>query len=821
VPPIPLPVDAFIDPIRQALDRHRAAVLTAAPGAGKTTRVPPALVDTGRVLLLQPRRVAARAMARRIADERGWTLGREVGWHIRFEKRAAADTRLLVVTEGILTAYLQDDPLLSEVTTLIVDEFHERSIHADLGLALARQAWLARHDLRILVMSATLDTAPVSRFLGGCPVITVPGTLHPLAIGYAPGQSVAAALDEVLPVARGNALCFLPGAGEIARALRESEPVAARHGVDLLSLHGSMDAAEQDAVLRSDEGAPGSPKRATRRRVILATNIAETSLTVPDVSIVIDSGLHKVARYNGERGVDSLTLERITLDSADQRAGRAGRLGPGTVRRLWDERDRLRPHREPEVQRIDLAQPVLSILGWGADPATFEWFERPSDDRLRGAITLLERLGLVREGRATEEARVLRRLPLHPRLARILVAGLGSFEAAAACAWLSEPGRSEGGHQSTSCDLLPVIDSWPRMPFHLKRIAENLEISAEAALGGRRTRHIDETAFRQAIFAGYPDRVAKRRHQGNPNGLPPAGNDRVTLATGHGAVIGRESGVRDGEWLVALDVSSGPVRLKADATSAGAQRRVNVASGFSRTVATANTEALVRSACRIEPEWLTPTRSEVIHSIDDNGVARAHAVDWYDALVLRERHVPIDPAVASPLLAQAWFERERDADTDRLVRRAAFAGHSLDLPGLAASAAATARSFHDIDIAAHLPWTIKQAIERDAPDTLTVPSGRSMRLEYGADGTVSVAVKLQELFGLAETPRLGPKRIPVTFHLLAPNARPVQATQDLKSFWATTYQEVRKELRGRYPRHPWPEDPWTATPTHRTTRRPR
>ena len=787
MPPIPLPVDAFIDPIREALDRHRAAVLTAAPGAGKTTRVPPALVDQGRVLLLQPRRVAARAMARRIADERGWTLGREVGWHIRFESKATADTRLLVVTEGILTAYLQDDPLLSNVTTLIVDEFHERSIHADLGLALARQAWLARPDLRILVMSATLETAPVSRFLGDCPVIDVPGTLHPLSISYGSGQTMAEALDEVLPTSRGNALCFLPGAGEIARAARETESVAARHGVEVLQLYGSMDSDAQDAVLRSDEGAPGAPKRAARRRVILATNIAETSLTVPDVSIVVDSGLHKVARYNGERGVDSLTLERITTDSADQRAGRAARLGPGTVRRLWDPRDRLRPHREPEVQRIDLAQPVLSILGWGGDPRTFEWFERPTDDRLAVALALLERLGLVKDGHATESAQVFRRLPLHPRLARILIDGQGSFEAAAACAWLSEPGRTEGGHQTTSCDLLPILDAWPRMPFHLKRVAENLERSAAAVLGSRKVGRIDETAVRQAVLAGYPDRVAKRRSP-----------DRVTLATGHGAVMGRESGVRDGEWLVALDVTSGMVRLKADAT-----------------------EATVRAACRIESEWLSPTRTEVIHRIDESGIVRAHATEFYDSLVLRERLVAIDPVVAANMLAQAWLDRDRDADTERLERRAAFAGHALDLPALAESAAASAKGFKDLDITAHLPWAVKQAIDRDAPDSLTVPSGRSMRLEYAAEGTVSVAVKLQELFGLAETPRLGPKKTPVTFHLLAPNARPVQSTQDLRSFWATTYQEVRKELRGRYPRHPWPDDPWTATPTHRTTRRPR
>ena len=796
MPPIPLPVDAFIDPIRDALDRHRAAVLTAAPGAGKTTRVPPALVDQGRVLLLQPRRVAARAMARRIADERGWTLGREVGWHIRFESKATADTRLLVVTEGILTAYLQDDPLLSNVTTLIVDEFHERSIHADLGLALARQAWLARPDLRILVMSATLETAPVSRFLGDCPVIDVPGTLHPLSISYGSGQTMAEALDEVLPTSRGNALCFLPGAGEIARAARETESVAARHGVEVLQLYGSMDSDAQDAVLRSDEGAPGAPKRAARRRVILATNIAETSLTVPDVSIVVDSGLHKVARYNGERGVDSLTLERITTDSADQRAGRAARLGPGTVRRLWDPRDRLRPHREPEVQRIDLAQPVLSILGWGGDPRTFEWFERPTDDRLAVALALLERLGLVKDGHATESAQVFRRLPLHPRLARILIDGQGSFEAAAACAWLSEPGRTEGGHQTTSCDLLPILDAWPRMPFHLKRVAENLERSAAAVLGSRKVGRIDETAFRQAVLAGYPDRVAKRRSP-----------DRVTLATGHGAVMGRESGVRDGEWLVALDVAA-----------VGAPRR----GGSLVPPAPARpTEATVRAACRIESEWLSPTRTEVIHRIDEAGIVRAHATEFYDSLVLRERLVAIDPVVAANMLAQAWLDRDRDADTERLERRAAFAGHALDLPALAESAAASAKGFKDLDITAHLPWAVKQAIDRDAPDSLTVPSGRSMRLEYAAEGTVSVAVKLQELFGLAETPRLGPKKTPVTFHLLAPNARPVQSTQDLRSFWATTYQEVRKELRGRYPRHPWPDDPWTATPTHRTTRRPR
>ena len=258
--------------------------------------------------------------------------------------------------------------------------------------------------------------------------------------------------------------------------------------------------------------------------------------------------------------------------------------------------------------------------------------------------------------------------------------------------------------------------------------------------------------------------------------------------------------MREGEWLVALDVSSGVIRLKPDPTNA--------------------TEAMVRSACRIEPEWLTATRSEIVHTLDEaTGIVRAHATDWYDALVLRERLVPADPTVAAPMLAQAWLDRDRDPEVERLLRRATFAGHTLDLNALATLAATTAKGFKGLDIATHLPWATRQAIDRDAPDSLTVPSGRSMRLDYAADGTVSVAVKLQELFGLAETPRLGPKKTLVTFHLLAPNARPVQTTQDLKSFWATTYQEVRKELRGRYPRHPWPDDPWTATPTHRTTKR--
>ncbi|HYE88060.1 MAG TPA: ATP-dependent helicase C-terminal domain-containing protein [Vicinamibacterales bacterium] len=783
-----LPVDSFIDTVRDHLARRRAVVVTAAPGAGKTTRIPPALIERGRVLLLQPRRVAARTMARRIAEERGWTIGREIGWHIRFERQLSRDTRLIVVTEGILTAYLQDDPLLSEVSTLVIDEFHERSIHADLGLALAKQAWLARPDLRIVVMSATLDTAPVSRFLGDCPVIDVPGSLHPLAIEYQPNESVPVAVRNMLGRTSGNILCFLPGAGEIQAAIAELGPV---HNVDVLPLHGSMEAREQDAALTAY--APGgSGMRAERRRVIVATNIAETSLTVPGVSAVIDSGLHKVARYDEERAVDSLTLERITLDSADQRAGRAARLGPGVARRLWDARDRLRPHREAEIHRVDLAAPLLSILAWGpstslggsAQAESFEWFERPSPDRVAAALELLERLGATEDGRITATGLLLQRLPLHPRLGRVLLSARGSFEGAAACAWLSEPTRLTGDSAATTSDVLSMLDQWRDMPPNVQGIADAVQNVARPLLGDRFRARIGEDDLRHALLAGYPDRVARRR----------SGN-RVTLASGHGAVIGRESGVHDAEWIVALDVTSG------------------------RTTAT--TEAIVRLASRIEPEWLAPTRSEIVEEVDaESGAVRARAIEWYDQVVLRERPLAPDAERRATLLATAWLARELDEVSRQLLRRLEFAGITVELIDLATAAARTARRVSDITLTDELlPWSTRQDLERYAPAQLTVPSGRSMRIEYGDDGTASVSVKLQELFGLAESPRIGKARTPITFHLLAPSGRPVQTTQDLKSFWERTYPEVRKELRGRYPRHPWPDDPWNATATHRTTKR--
>jgi ATP-dependent helicase HrpB len=580
-------------------------------------------------------------------------------------------------------------------------------------------------------------------------------------------------LHELLPRSDGNVLCFMAGAGEIAAALREAEPVARSHGVDMLPLHGSLDARDQDAALQASE----------RRRIIVATNVAETSLTVPGVSVVVDSGVHKVARYDADRAIDSLVTERITLDSADQRAGRAARLGPGHARRLWDERDRLRPHREAEIHRVDLSAPILAILCWGAEPHTFEWFDPPAADRVNSALELLSRLGAVRDGKITALGRQMQRLPLPPRLARVLIESRGSFEGRAACAWLAEPTRLPAGAPATASDVLTVIDRWRDMPSHVKRAADVLDRMAVDLLGSAKIDHINDAEFRRSLLVGYPDRVAKRRAA-----------TKVTLATGHGAIIGRESGVHEGDFLIALDVTSGATR--------------------------ATTEAIVRVASLVEREWLSPTRSEIAAELDrETGAIKGRAIDWYENVILEENAVTVDDETRSRLLAQAWLEQPDEASA-RLLARLKFAGLEMNVADLLQRAASDARRLRDVELTEdHLPWE-RQQLARHAPERLAVPSGREMTIEYQADGGVSMSVKLQELFGLAETPVLGPKRVPITINLLAPNGRPVQTTSDLRSFWQRTYPEVRKELRGRYPRHPWPDDPWTATPTHRTKKRP-
>ena len=706
----PLPVDAYVDAIVSVVRAEKRAVILAPPGAGKTTRIPPALTVLGRTMLLQPRRVAARALARRIAEERRWTVGEEIGWQIRFERRFSARTRLLVATEGILTARLQADPLLSDFHVVVLDEFHERSIHADLALALVKQAADTRDDLAVVVMSATMDPEPVARFLGGARVVEIGTRAHPVDVRHRAGVAMPEAIAEVARDARGHILCFLPGAREIEQ-VRRAVPHA-------LPLHGSMPVEEQERAL-----AP-SPER----KIILATNVAETSLTVEGVSDVIDSGLQKVLRFDAGTALDHLVLEQISRDSADQRAGRAGRTGPGRATRLWDERTILRPQREPEVRRVDLASPVLDIVAWGGDPRAFEWYERPPEHRIDSALELLRRLGAL-EPRVAEE---LRRIPLHPRLARVLLDG--GEAAVRVCALLSEDVRNIG-----SGDALALADS-PR----LDPAARELGRYARGAGGTAGQAPAPRNDIRRALLAGFPDRVAMRRE---PHSL------RLLLSSGTGAVLARESGMHSGDFLVALDVSGGQ-------------------------------EALVRIASTIEKEWLVPTHEDVIHTLREDGTVRATKRVWYDALLLKEINVAPDPEEVARLTPKKELPRET-------MLRLAFAG--LDAPD--------------------------KRLDQLAPERIHLPSGRTARLEYQDDGSVLASVKLQELFGLADTPRIGPRNVPVTFALLSPAGRPVQVTRDLRSFWNNGYKEVRRELRARYPKHPWPEDPWTAEATHRTKRK--
>jgi ATP-dependent helicase HrpB len=716
----PLPIDEHVAEVVEHVRAHRSAVIVAPPGSGKTTRIPPALSAIGRTILLQPRRVAARALARRIAFERCWTIGEEIGWQIRFERKFSERTRLLVATEGILTARLQSDPLLSNFDVVVLDEFHERSIHADLALALAAQAMKARDDLALVVMSATIAAGDVARFLGDARVFDIAASRFPVEVEYGEGLTMADAVRDRIARAEGDILCFLPGMREIERTRAELANVDAL----VLPLHGSLDVDAQERALMP----------AGRRKVILATNIAETSLTVEGVTDVIDSGIQKVLRFNPETAVDHLVAERIGADSATQRSGRAGRTRPGHALRLWDGRDILRPHRDPDVRRIDLAPALLDIITWGGDPRTFAWFERPPEERIEAGMRLLVAIA------ATENCEQIRSLPLHPRLARIVIDAHGADEAIAIAVQLS------GGAPAEVHELTSI---------------------ARRFLGDDYRKQIDDATLRRALLAGYPDRVAQRREPKSP---------RLLLSSGTGATLAREIDDGSGEFFVILNI----------------------------------TGDLVRDARVIDREWLVPTHCELVHELDGDRV-RAVERSWYGAILLHEQNATPQQAEAERILA-------KHAKPDPLLaRRVAFAEIDVDWERLVLLAVAGKRTLGDVSV--ELPFPLRRKLDELAPLTIELPSGRSANLDYREDGSVMASAKLQELFGLADSPRIGPRRTPVTFALLSPAGRPVQITQDLRGFWNGAYHDVRKELRGRYAKHPWPDDPWTAPATHRAKRR--
>lgn len=803
----PLPIDPLVGEIVAQLAAGSNLVLEAPPGAGKTTRVPPALLELGgQVLVLEPRRMAARLAARRTAQERGEPLAETVGYQVRFEDVTGPRTRLIYMTEGILTRRLLADPELHGVACVVLDEFHERHLEADLALALLRRLQKSRRrDLRLLVMSATLEASPVASFLGGCPVVRATGRQHPLAIRYTPlsaeslEQRVAAALETLLREGLdGDVLVFLPGAREIRRSIRACEALARRHGLLLLPLHGDLPMEEQERAL-----AP-----ADRRKIVFATNVAESSLTVEGVTAVIDSGLARVASHSPWSGLPRLEVRPVSKASANQRAGRAGRTAPGSVIRLYPVEDfARRAEREtPEILREDLSGALLWLLAAGAKPEQVEWLDEPPAEAWSAAARLLAGLGAVDQaGALTPHGAEMAHLPLEPRLARFVLETRRRGVAEQGCAvaaWLSAGVRwPEPDGQSGPSDLLWLLEQ-PRPP-RVERLYDRLR-RLSGARGG--TSRDDDEALLVSVLVAFPDRVARRRR-----------DRELALAGGGAARLSPSSIVRRPEFLVAVDVE---------------QRREH---GL----------PLVRLASAVRPEWLLdlfPARIREEERLEWNRAAgRVERVSTllYDGLAIEESRGPARGEAASRLLAEhaieAGLERFADAEELQYFRaRWEFAAAHASLPPLSDEAPAAAlrdlcdglSSFAELEAAARgggllralqarLPGYAVQLVEHLAPARLRLPSGRWARVEYRRGAPPLVSAKIQELFGERETPRLAGGRMPLVLSLLAPSNRPVQTTTDLESFWRVHYPKLRRELSRRYPRHDWPEDPLAARPSYR------
>jgi ATP-dependent helicase HrpB len=765
-----LPVDSILPEILESLKRSPNLVIEAPPGAGKTTRVPPALLElvNGEVVVLEPRRIAARLAARRVAWEIDEPVGQTVGYQVRFEEVISQRTRLRFVTEGVLTRRLLSDPSLKGVSAVVLDEFHERHLDSDLALALLKRLQRTRPELRIVVMSATLDTGHVADYLGGCPILRSEGRLFELAIRHLPYSpktleaQVADALELLIAEEpSGDVLAFLPGAAEIRRAMRESQGVARSAGLLVLPLHGDLSPAEQDRAI-----AP-----AQQRKVILATNVAESSVTVEGVNAVIDSGLARIATYSQWTGLPTLHVGRVSKASATQRAGRAGRTGPGRVLRLYSMEDYLRrpEHDEPEIARSDLSQLALALRAMRI--GDLEWLDAPPEARLQSAESLLDRLG------ATDAmVHKLARYPLHPRLSRILTAamerGVGE-DGCIAAALLGSGARAEKN------DLLAAIDS--KQDYRTLQQIEQLRRIARPA----RQREHNDDALLMSVLAGFPDRVARRR----------AGN-QVLLSAGGSAEVGGEAPRY--EFMVAVDAEDRKDKPL----------------------------PLIRMAARIEPEWLIELFPDYVR--DKSGVEwnrlteRVEAVSalLYDELVIQESRGALpDPEAAAELLAQKALEAGIDRFVDKeavdeFLARVAFSGFEApDLAQALRDLCVGLRSFTELKSAATdlVPLLERKVAARRldeiAPERIRLPNGRQTKVHYEPGKPPWIASRLQDFFGMRETPRIGPERTPVVVHLLAPNQRAVQTTADLAGFWERLYPQVRRELMRRYPRHSWPERP--------------
>ncbi|MFN6982266.1 MAG: ATP-dependent helicase HrpB [Brevundimonas sp.] len=809
-----LPIHAVLEPLKAVLAAGNTAVLAAPPGAGKTTVVPLALLDQawlgeGKILVLEPRRIAARAAADRMADTLGQQAGGTVGYRTRLQSRIGPQTRIEVITEGVFTRMILDDPGLEGVGAVLFDEFHERSLDADLGLALARETQgVLREDLRLLVMSATLDVAGVSRLLAketgeGAPVIEADGRAYPVETRYL-GRNPAERFEEAMARAcltalgeeTGSVLAFLPGQGEIHRVARLVSERLRLPNVDVAPLYGGLDRVEQDQAIE--------PAAAGRRKLVLATSVAETSLTIDGVRVVLDGGLSRVPRFEPSSGLTRLATVRVSRSSAEQRRGRAGRTEPGVCYRLWDEEQTrgLVPHQRPEIQEADLTGLALDLARWGARSVEgLALLDPPPAGAMAEARKVLSRLGaLDTEGGLSDHGRRLTRIPLSPRLAHMVAVASDAGDAmtgARIAAVLSEPGL--GGSGVDLADRLVGLerDRSPRARDALK-LADRW---AKAAGGGK-----GETVEPGLLLAeAFPERIAKARGK----------TGELLLASGRGAVLDATDHLAREPWLAVAELGGGEAR-----------DRVRLAAALDGTRIEADLGRLIESEDRLVKE---PSGRMVIR--------RARRIG---ALVLDEKVIgaPDAKTMTAALCAEIEAEglgalRWGEQATGLRARLAFLHGLDPSWPDVSDAALLEARAdwlwpvlegaksleaISDGRLAEALrgliPWDLQRRLDELAPGRLDTPLG-SAGIDYGAEGGPRVEIRVQELFGVVTHPTVGGGRVPLTLSLLSPARRPVQVTKDLPGFWAGSWAAVRSDMRGRYPRHPWPENPAEAQPTNR------
>ena len=868
----PLPIDAVLDELAGTLSRTNAAVLVAPPGAGKTTRVPLALLDAEwlgnkKIIMLEPRRIAARASAERMAKTLGEPVGQTVGYRVRFGSKVSRATRIEVVTEGIFSRQILDDPELSGIAAVLFDEFHERSLDADMGLALARDAQTGlREDLRILVMSATLDGARVAGLLGDAPVISSEGRAFPVETRYLGRKAdtplerqMADAIAMALRADPGSVLAFLPGAAEIRRTQNFLGERVHDSNIEIVPLFGALDAGVQDRAI--------APAPKGQRKVVLATSIAETSLTIEGVRIVLDSGVARVPRYEPDIGLTRLETVRASRAAVDQRRGRAGRTEPGVCYRLWDEPQTasLAAYTQPEILSADLSSLVLDLAQWGvSDPATLAFLDSPPAPALKEARSLLRELGaLDGDGRITAEGTSLRALALPPRLARMIVDShrLGAGEEAAEIAAI----LTERGLGGDSVDLEHRLDQFRRDRSQRATSARSLArrwagqvAVAESGRGaglsspsplagegrgggspgtdsaavatptpdpspqgggeqkasrqhGRQTLALDTgelTAGAMLAFA-FPDRVARNR-----------GNGSFVLANGRGAALEQSSALARMPYIAVAELTGtaahGRILLAAPIAQADIERH------FADEIESADEISFDRNALALRAR-----RRRKLHAITLSEAPMALTPSADTARVLA------DGLIALGIERLPWSKPLKQW-RDRVMFLRKAEGDASSWPDLSDDTLAVEReawlvpalydkiSLKDLSagdlsdaLMTLLPWELRARLEREAPTHFEAPTGTQLAIDYEAEQGPTIAVRLQELFGLTAHPSIAKGAVPLVLELLSPAHRPVQVTRDLPGFWRGSYGAVRSDLRGRYPRHPWPEDPANALPTRR------